>query len=365
MQGVEVAYLRNAMDALREARRVLCRQFPADALRSAAGKHDTIMFDAITENVIVDRIRSFNNRSVILTEESGRDDAKKDSGKDDAKTRIGTEDADRTCYFIDPLDGSDVFRAALMKCDQKPLGELFETKHPAFDRWDVPVGSITCVRQSEIIFNAMIHYVTGELYVACRAMRKHANIDIAPDPESMARIGQDIVFEPREGTEYTCFIGAVGTEKRKLYEKHLEDLPIAGLRRVGLDTPGGPARILCLTDLVHTQLGGQSLSVILSNGEKMCEWFGWLAYVVHSKDLAAYELQTDRFSERDGMLMAPPPSYSMFTIPGEGRRTMNLERILVHERPLNYRCALVVSHIGSTDVIAYLRSSKNCRALTF
>ncbi len=357
MPGVEVAYIRVAMDALREARRVLHSQSPEGALRRAAGKDDTYMFDAGVERVIIDKLRAFNDKCAIFTEEANV---------------IGKrENAMRMCYLIDPFDRSTPFANLLKQCvgnkpsGDKLIGDMINGEDYPMTGLSSPFGSISCVRENRITFNVMMDYSSGEIYVACKAMLKHGSIDECPDPEALAVRGSDIRFEPRKGKEYACFLGKEGSSKRELYEQHLKDLDFrpGHLPRKELQDPGGPARILYLSDdpALATE---NKLACILANGEKICEWFGWLAYVAHSNELAAYELYARKFSARDELLLAPPPNYSMFTTDKEGQCQVNLDRILVLNTPVFYRSAIVITHIASTEVVADMNAT-NCRELSF
>jgi transcriptional regulator with XRE-family HTH domain len=351
MRGVEVAYLKVTMDALREAMRVLHSQTPADALRPAQGKTDTLLFDAAAEDAITRKLRAFNDKCAIFTEES----------KDPLG---GREYADRTCYFIDPFDRSTPFKAlletTLIKGRHKYVGDVVHDQENPLIGLQAPFGSITCIRDKQITFNVMMNYCTGETYVACKAMLKRGNIVDCPDPETLASFGTDIRFKAREGREFTCFLGRRDSEKRPQYERHLQDLSFRPGQHppTNLQDPGGPPRILYLTDEGVTD---PLLAGVLSNGEKICEWIGWLAYVAHSGELAAYELYAGNISQRDEILLAPPPDYSMFQIEN-GLCHLKLERILNLNTPVFYRGAILVAHFGSSDIITEMRVTK-CREL--
>ena len=296
----------------------------------------------------MDRLSSFNERCSIFTEEANE---------------IGRRDfANRTSYFIDPFDRSVRFASLLEDARTRGfrnVGEVIRDPNNPMTGLNAPFGSVTCVRDEQIAFNVMMDYCSGETYVACKAMLKHGNIDVCPDPEALAAQGEDILFESQEGRSFTCFVGQPATKKREQYEQHLSNLAFqpGRLPPEELQDPGGPARVLHLTD--ETILGPKVVC-ILSNGEKICEWFGWLAYVAHCNELAAYELYAGTISVRDEILLAPPPSYSMFQITEKRECKLKLERILVLDYPVQYRSAIVVAHIGSADVITDMRAMRCC-----
>ena len=210
----------------------------------------------------------------------------------------------------------------------------------------------------------MMDYQSGEIYVACRAMIKHGQISNCGDPERLACYGGDIRFSQRSGLEYTCFLGSGESLKRTQYTKHLEVLNFPHERRppTDLEEPGGPARILYLSDAYGND---HDLACVLSNGEKISEWFGWLAYVMHSDDLAAFELHADQVTPvRDKILLAPPPNYSIFQINDDGVCKLNLDRLLILDTPVFYRAAILIAHKRSLNITNEM-SALESRRLVF
>jgi transcriptional regulator with XRE-family HTH domain len=372
MLGIEIAYLGGTMQALRRARRVLLEKSPGYAMTRAAGKADTYLFDALVENIIIQELAAFNDRCAIFTEEK--------------MAPLGDRrHADVVAYFVDPFDRSKVFSRALergAKAGKKTIAELVGDQEVLqMEYVDAPFGSITCVRDSQILFNAMIDYASGEIYVACSGMIKHGNIDDCPDPITLAADGQDIVFDSdRQGDSCVCFIGtadeqdSASREKVNQYTALFQDFNFR-LDQLSADSakrsPGGPARILRLADEAE---GAQDTrpAFIFANGERICEWIGWLAFALHSKDLAVFELSLEKFWARDKILLAPPPSYSLFAqtssasagLAGgpDGPFRLNLERLIQLQNPDKYRGAIAVAHVGSA-VVSELRARQNCREL--
>lgn len=362
MAGVELAYLGTAMAALAEARRLVLRQRCHEALALARGKGDTRFFDLAPEHAIVDRVRRFDAECAVFTEEGTVDD--------------GRAYADRLCYFIDPFDRSRPFAKAL----EQLAGEYqYVADAITSERWPLrglgaPFASITCIRHSKICFNVMLDYVSGTVYVACKAMLKSGLLRECSDPEQLAARGEDILFDPRDGADFVTFVGHEGSAKREQYERHLRDLGFGEHLSPAADPiPGGPARILYLSKVfsrsVEENDGSETTTeyvpaCIMSNGEKICEWCGWLAYAAHSDQLRVHEVYAEKFTSRASILLAPPPNYSLFFVDDHGC-TLKLERVTRLDIPVRYRSAIVIAHAGSLEVAVWMRAMKQerCREL--
>lgn len=370
MEGVEIAYLQNAIEALIAAREVILRHDIEALLRDARGKTDTMFFDFVTEDTIVNHIKSFDSKCAIFTEEC--------SGADQR------EFSKRVSYFIDPLDRSWPLKDYLKTFDEQnknisgpnySIEHAFGHPHCMLHKLNAPFGSINCFRNSEICFNVMLNYVDGDIYVACKGMVKHGNIDRCVNAETLAFLGEDIRFEPREGKEYVTYAG----EQKPQYIKHLKNLKTLNERyRIKNDknkkpeepereSPGGPARILYLSDdnslVRHTRP-----AIIMSNGEKICEWFGWLAYACYSGQLRVYEVSAPELSTtemRDAILLAPPLNYSIFEVEEDSCK-LNLDRLTSLDKPVSYRSALLLMHRGSRDAVQEILGTADdnrCREL--
>jgi transcriptional regulator with XRE-family HTH domain len=174
MEGVEVAYLEICMEAVAEARHMLRRQRIDKALTKARGKDDTRFFDLAPEYAIVECLREFDRECAIFTEEGTTDDCR--------------QFANRLAFFIDPFDRSIPFSDALQSMRSKGDYIADAIDHPDWPLHglDAPFASITCLRESQVVFNVMADYVSGEVYVACKAMLKHGSIDRFHNPETVA-----------------------------------------------------------------------------------------------------------------------------------------------------------------------------------
>ncbi len=355
MQGIEIGYLAAGLEALSAARTSLLQQTPQGVGEPGAGKADAKLFDAVTERAIANILQSFNPRCAIITEEAGII----------GEVRLATS----VCYIVDPFDRSRPFMRALRALFDPNKHQTLQdiVSDPKFEMrsLEAPFGSITCVREGEIVFNAMLDYASGLVYVACRGFIGYANIDDCPDPYSLAARGTEISFSPRLGKRFLCFTGdpdkdrdAAVNEQSSKYAQILDGLGFEARSHVGLTNPGGPARVLYISDL-HS---GDDPSFILSNGEKIFEFLGWLAFAVHSQELAVFELFSVGFEVRGNILQAPPPNYSAFLVK-DGEFRLNPEKITDLDPPGHYRGAIALTHAKSTVACASMQARRNCRQL--
>jgi hypothetical protein len=274
----------------------------------------------------------------------------------------GTED--EAVYFSDPMDRSKVLREFLEKHTGK-VKDIFSNK-TTINEWEAsygdkvelsgPYGSITAIRHDNILFNVMINYITGMIYLASDAgIGKLSMSEIFDENE------QTIIKRTREllkNIEAISFGGDL-TEHRKFiaycsgkkYEDNLISTKIFGkdsierIRKDFLkyDNPGGPARILYLQTPLNT-------GFILSNGEKIGEWLGWLAYVKYCpQKLRAYEISFDSTWTRDQILMAPGPAYSILVNNIEEDKgisyvkvKLNMSKLKFLDNPSRYRSTILI-----------------------
>lgn len=118
--------------------------------------------------------------------------------------------------------------------------------------------------------------------------------------------------------------------------------------------PTGPPRVLYLSSL---QAPETPIGFILSNGEKLGEWIHWLPFIRFARRsgdesqpaLRLFEIYQDRPWTKDGVLMATPPAYSIFTAsPNEDdRMTLDVRRFADFENPSKIRSTLLVTRSGN------------------
>ncbi len=350
MGGIDVAYLGAAMAALGRARKALLQMSPEAAVRPADGKSDSLLFDSTCESAIVEELLAFDGQASVLSEE--RNHGNVDWARAD------------TVFFIDPFDRSTPFVETLTGLPKAPtLGDCITRRTFPMRGAEAPFGSVTCVRDGRVTFNAMIDYAGGELFVACEAMVRRGPIDLCPDPRALAVDGQPIHFEgDRAGETCACYLGSADSPNRRCYEESFEDLlgQTHPLPPESLQRPGGPARVLLLGDDPLLTVGAQPVFV-LSNGEKITEWLGWLAYARFSGQLTAFELHARKFPFRDDVLLAPPPNYSVLRV-DDDRVTLDLRRLASFENPSIYRGGIAVTHNHSL-ALPTLRALPNKRLL--
>jgi hypothetical protein len=378
MNGLERQYLRECVKALVKAREALFALSCERATASVSyGKSDTLGLDAAPESALIRSLcDEFDPHLPFVTEETGHDVVLR-----------GTEE--EVVCFSDPMDRSKVLGRFLSRRSGS-VAEVFGDSQTVVD-WERecggdieltgPYGSITATRHHHILFNVMINYVTGRLYITCDAAAGVIDLRNAfEDPDGL-RLKRTADFlrsltpvdfpESRNWRDEKAlrFVTYCRGEK---YEDNLLASDLAQLKtmeeirthRLAFDEPGGPARILYRSK--------SDVGFILSNGEKLGEWIGWLAWVAHSEGrLRAYEISFDSSWTRDEILMAPGQAY---TVLGDdvrhdrGRRTkvvkLNLVKLKFLSNPSQYRSTLVVCPASNEQVRAALFHER-CTELKF
>lgn len=378
MVGLERQYLRECVKALVKARDAL---LSLDCERAIAnvqyGKPDTLGLDAAPEAALIRSLcDEFDPHLPFVTEETGHD------------VRLRGTEEEVVC-FSDPMDRSKVLAHFLAQRTGR-LADLFSSQDivPDWERTcggDIeitgPYGSITATRHHHILFNVMINYITGQLYVACDAVNGTLHLrDAFEDDEHkrLKRTGDFIqsltpvafpehrTWQDEQGLRFVAY--CMGSK----YEDNLLASDVARLKtmteirkqRLIYDKPGGPARVLYLSK--------SDVGFILSNGEKIGEWIGWLAWVAHSAGkLRAYEISFDSSWTRDEVLMAPGQAYTVLgdeVLPDRGRRSkfvqLNLQKLRFLRNPSQYRSTILVCPASNDEVRARLFEER-CAELKF
>lgn len=366
MKGLERQYLRECIRALCEARsqflNMSCKEAVAKGLY---GKQDTLSLDGFPEMIIGDVLAEFDPTTPLLTEEVG------------SNFKLRATEEEFIC-FSDPMDRSKVLAKFLEQYLDQKIVEVFSSQE-ALRNWENqcggdidlsgPYGSITAVRHYNIIFNVMINYITGVLYVASdegvgslqsdkafeggdqKILKRSIDIInmLAPvkidNILSGSNINAESIVSYCQDNDYISNLLAskiFGNQSiEEIQQQHFIE-----------DQPGGPARILYLKSPRHA-------GFILANGEKIGEWLGWLAYVRHLwPKLRAFELSFDPSSTRNQILMAPGPAYSILGdhIEEDMGRTykvvrLNIAKLRYLNDPSRYRSTILVCPATNRDLI--------------
>lgn len=226
-----------------------------------------------------------------------------------------------------------------------------------------PYGSITAIRHHNVLFNTMINYITGKIYIAserCIGSIDKSEVFRSLGQREIKRSGDllksicPIVF----GFETSSDVKGEYEKKFVTYcegQKYKDNLIASGVislqpdepcqKYLAYSIPGGPARILYLK---HPS----DVGFIMANGEKITEWLGWLAYVKFSQSsLQAYELSFESCWTRDGVLMAPSAIYSILgdvveESAGQAYKNpqVDLQKLKYLKNPSKYRSTIVICH---------------------
>jgi len=370
MKGIERQYLRECIEALGKARASLVRLSCEEAVsKSIYGKGDSLYLDAAPELSIIETLAEFDPHLQLITEEICSSVKLRDS-------------EDEVVYFSDPMDRSKVL-AQFLKDRTGIVGEVFALKQTVSE-WEEanggnvelsgPYGSITAIRHHSLLFNVMINFITGTIYVASDAglgrlsITNIYEIDEAGVPHlkrtnhllrHLERIEFGHTMKDKktfltfcEGAKYEDNLISSGIFDKVSKETILEQFLMQS-------NPGGPARILYLQT-------PPACSFILANGEKIGEWLGWLAFVKYSgSTLRAFEISFDKTWTRDQILMAPGPAYSILVNdlkddmgkPFVNVR-LNMSKLKFLENPSRYRSTLLICPESNADIIMKMRIQK-------
>jgi len=378
MTVMERQYLRECIEALCKAYSALLHLNCDKAIsKSSYGKGDSLYLDAAPEVTIIKTLcENFDPHLPLVIEEIGSS----------AELR-GTEE--EVVCFSDPMDRSKILAEFLSKHTGK-VGPIFqelkttkewESNYGGNIELSGPYGSITAVRHHYILFNVMINYVTGMLYIASDVGVGKLNVsEIFEDHEktllkrtkhlldmlSPISFEQDGILQEDEKKFVTFCAGKTERDKKK-YEDNLIASKIFGNELIDqirenyliYDEPGGPARILYL-QYPH------SAGFILSNGEKICEWLGWLAYVKYCwPKLRAYEISFDSSWTRNQILMAPGRAYSILgnhIVKERGlpykKIQLNISKLKFLDNPSQYRSTILICPEANSKVVMELSIEK-------
>jgi hypothetical protein len=318
--------------------------------RVGAGKSDTYGLDAIPEETVKAEVDNYDGDIVLVTEETG----KMYSGE------LGLEPT-QTVLICDPTDRSIKMREFLQNLILEDPTVANSTVHEAFsshmEQWRTQLGnptisgasaSITAIRDRRILFNVMVNYVTGELFTADSLGTTKSSISDRSTKELLKFSAAD-----RQSRQFVTFLGKEG------YAENMAKCNL-GIKVDDCVEPwtGGPLRILNLSDL-----GQKGISFILSNGEKICEWMGWLSWVKYARDplesdtraLHAFRLFFESPRTKELVLVAPGPHYTIF-VEEDGETRVNLDRMFQLADPSHYRETILITPRENVGAISRVRS---------
>ncbi len=364
MLGIEKVYLDVALKALLRANNALGDISASYAIKEVSGgKADTKGLDSITEQIIIAEAQNFDSDLVVITEEKGK---------------IPEDlllDKDRVVFFCDPTDRSKPLEQFIAKqLKVYPDGDTRVRQLLDPNKWreyhgeplvSGAYGSITAVREGRILFNAMVNYVTQQMFVACPSGVFYFDVsggNILVDLKNIS-----FTFPKKLSHKFATFL------TKPKYIKNLEQTELCLLPTDCIvKDPGGPARILYLSSL-YTE---QDIGFILGNGEKIGEWLGWLAYAMYARDAADPSkpaLRVDQISfedagTRERVLIAVGPHLSILE-QREGKLYINLDKLKYftgNPSPNHYRETLLLTHPDNVEKIVHmLNSTHTCRQLHF
>ncbi len=314
-------------------------------------KSDTYSLDQATEEVIKHHVDDYDPGIVLITEETG----KMYHGEGDLEPA-------QTMLISDPTDRSIVLKNFLgaridddaSQCDRFVRDILKE----GLDIWEKekgppvlsgPTGSLTAIKDRRILFNVMVNYVTGHMYVSCPLGNMYGEIGLPFDDYKTVSFPRY-----RLGGKFATFLGKSG------YPENLERSQLGLVREDCFDEwAPGPARILQLSDLNSDE----DVGFILSNGEKIGEWIGWLSWVKYARDkkepdeksMSAYRVFFESPRTKEQVLVAPAPHYSIFRDEGGETRT-NLNMMFQLQDPSHYRETLAVVPVHNLRTVSRIKS---------
>lgn len=323
MQGVEESHLNAVISVILKASFSLWESTIDEALRPLSrtyGKNDTLGMDAMPEITIMNGLRIYDKFSVVVTEETNPE-----------FTNMNDYRLFRTVFICDPTDRSSMIKEMLSRVSDKTKTVSEVIDDPDFkSNWELLANkpmritggssAVTCVRRGVPIFSVIVNYMTRQLFLACDAGCYCFNIpkeEKRIDFDEVATNGTKLFFNGGVSNpdlkKFTTYMGNKDyrnnfIDSGFMTEKDMQD-------NLVYDIPGGPARVLYLSDLQDVPMG-----FIMANGEKITEWIHWLPYVRFARRycnqgdpaLQLFEVYQDRPWTKNNILMSTPPAYSIF-----------------------------------------------------
>lgn len=382
MKGVEIKYADVCIKSLFGSYRQLLQMTCEEALsKTQYGKGDTKGFDASVESGIKRCLAEFNGEEIVLiTEET-----------DDVTSQVWPIDPDPKqqpkMFFSDPVDRSKYLEQIIVLMVKKlfpddakddpndsvikqrsntKLSELLfnddivKLWNEAIDEPASITGAtsaITYVNRGRVIFSVILNFITRDICVACdigiktvKIDKDFKNIPLKDPLEYIMREGKEIVFPSATEKSLTDddlnnFVTFLGKDMYKEIFVESRIVPGDYEKFIHHDRPGGPSRVLYLSDL---QPRGKPVGFILANGEKIGEWMHWLPFVKFAKNssgnpaLRLYEVSLKKALFKDKILVSTPPAYSIFNCRGD-EKYIDVSIMKNHAQPSRFRSMLVIA----------------------
>ena len=334
---------------------------PAERLVQHAPQYkaDSLALDTIPEAVLHAKlIDEYDGRIVLVSEERG--------GYNCDHLVSG-----RVVVFADPTDRSEPLaefirdRIAAADSPAMTFGQLLAAPD-ARDTWEhraqCPAAlsgaccSLAVVKDQSVLFSMLLNYITRQIVVACdRGVRAADTAALRADVDGCGfdRAAVPVTFTT-VATDRTC----VTYLDAESYRDHAGQAGLLdGATSAAARNPGGPARVLFLSDL-----NPEPPAMVMANGEKIGEWIGWLAVVRASGCLTAYAVSPDAPAATEGILVAPTPPYSALEL-HDGDLRLNVEKLKWLPNPSRYREMIVVTHRDNAAVKADIESHNGRKLL--
>jgi len=386
MTGLEEDYCDVVISALIAASRSLMES-PALSLLSKAkyGKGDTFELDALPEIIIKERLtQRYDQNSIFITEEIDEVTRKN-------WPKVSDPILQPLMFFCDPVDRSAQLIQFLQKISAEnnmfQVGQLRQKQNwvklweeETFQSAEKPANitgatmAITCFMKGRIIFSVILNYITQVIYIATPLGIYHF---ILPDYADLKRSnainlnyiiqhGKPLYFPLAEVVcrkeedfwRFTTFLGKEGY--RENFDESLIFIDNAD-RFLHHSKPGGPARVLYLSELQNQAKDLPPIGFILANGEKIGEWIHWLSFVKFAKNkenmdksLKVFEVSISRPHTKNGVLMSVFPYYSIFC-EEEGHNFFDIAFLRRLPSPNKFRGMLVVTQADNERIIYTMR----------
>ena len=376
MQGISLAYLMACVRALWGANSNLLNTAVRRTVTTVSyGKEDTLALDAIAEEEIAESLTRFDHSATLVTEEAGK------LASGDGNHQHGAQ------FFSDPVDGSKQLQQFLMRSKFDPQARVadliyassavadWEKMHGAPASVTGACSAITMVRDGVPVFAAILNFISQELVVACRDGIVRISLphikDGLPEPLTPAWLfgnGTPLSFDwaPAQEKDWSRpFVTYLPNDET--YRSNFQGCRIFGddekrvASLVGKSTTG-PARPLYLSDL-HRQ---PRVKFVAANGEKIGEWIHWLPFIRFAKRgdeplLRLYEVVPERPVVKGGILMSPPPEYSIFQQVAHGVFLINCRRLRAFPNPSLFRSTLVLLPSDNVHIRSIMKSNRHRR----